>query len=144
MSENQNVKSDNPIIQKCLDIVFGKDIEVDYVDKTGWCYVYCHKKRVFKINKKGTDFAHRNAVYELEINGKTFDFNGSDYPDLDALYNHCITEYKKHEKDRLQSALDFLDGFVEKNLADEMKQPNPDIKAPKLRLWPFCNRNRNR
>lgn len=95
--EEKEIQSDDPMIQKCLDIIRDKNVRVKDSSVKEFYRVYIGDKCQFEFHKyDGFD------VYEV-----TIDFDSRYFykkrPDLEELYRLCATKYneqalKKEEK----------------------------------------------
>lgn len=114
MNEKEFIKSDNPIIQKCLDIIYSGNFKIAKVHDFDNYVVYL-KYRNFVVSKISNPFNLKDIQYKLDIDGTLFlshkQYSGLNFADISELYNLCVLEYNKREKQRIQSALDYIDNF---------------------------------
>lgn len=101
--EEKEIQSDDPIIQKCLDIILDKRAWVEDLCDNGIYSVYIGRKKYFQIQR----CYNSGTKYNIDINYQTYKFYGS-RPDLEELYRLCNSKYADKSKERLQNALDFL------------------------------------
>ena len=100
--KKEEIQSDDPIIQKCLDIVRNKKVTVEDLTDLGYYDVYLGNKKCFMIHK---DFSI--AVYKMKINNQDYRFCGK-RPDLEELHKLCVAKYNEQSPERKKSTLDFL------------------------------------
>ena len=101
--EKEEIQSDDPIIQKCLDIIRNKKAWVEDLCDNGIYSVYIGRKKYFQIHR-----CYNNGTkYNIDINYQTYRFYG-ERPDLEELYRLCNSKYADKSKERQQNALDFL------------------------------------
>ena len=101
--EKEKIQSDDPIIQKCLDIIRDKRARVEDLCDNGIYSVYIGNKKYFDIQK----WYALGTKYNIDINYQTYKFYG-ERPDLEELYRLCNSKYADKSKERQQNALDFL------------------------------------
>lgn len=101
--EEKEIQSDDPIIQKCLDIIRDKRAWVEDLCDNGIYSVYIGRKKYFQIQR----CYNSGTKYNIDINYQTYKFYGS-RPDLEELYRLCNSKYADKSKERQQNALDFL------------------------------------
>ena len=101
--EKEKIQSDDPIIQKCLDIIRNKNARVEDLCDNGIYSVYIGNKKYFDIQK----WYALGTKYNIEIHYQTYRFDG-ERPDLEELYRLCSSKYADKSKERQQNALDFL------------------------------------
>lgn len=101
--KKEEIQSDDPMIQKCLDIIRNKKARVEDLCDNGIYSVYIGRKKYFQIQR-----CYNNGTkYNIDINYQTYRFYGS-RPDLEELYRLCKSKYADKSKERQQNALDFL------------------------------------
>lgn len=101
--EKEKIQSDDPMIQKCLDIIRNKKAWVEDLCDNGIYSVYIGRKKYFQIQR-----CYNNGTkYDIDINYQTYKFYG-ERPDLEELYRLCNSKYADKSKERQQNALDFL------------------------------------
>ncbi len=101
--EKEKIQSDDPMIQKCLDIIRDKRARVEDLCDHGIYSVYIGRKKYFQIQR-----CYNNGTkYNIDINYQTYMFYG-ERPDLEELYRLCNSKYADKSKERQQNALDFL------------------------------------
>ena len=101
--EKEKIQSDDPMIQKCLDIILDKRAWVEDLCDNGIYSVYIGRKKYFQIQR----CYNSSTKYNIDINYQTYKFYGS-RPDLEELYTLCNSKYADKSKERQQNALDFL------------------------------------
>jgi len=101
--EKKEIQSDDPIIQKCLDIIRDKRARVEDLCDNGIYSVYIGRKKYFSIQK----WYALGTKYDIDINYQTYKFYG-ERPDLEELYMLCNFKYANKSQERKQKALDFL------------------------------------
>ena len=110
MTDNDNLKkeeiqSDDPIIQKCLNVIRNKEVTVEDLANIGYYSVYIDDKKYFTINK---DFLiGLGTIYRMKINNQTYEFCGQ-RPDLEELHRLCVSKYNEQSQERKKNTLDFL------------------------------------
>ena len=105
MNTSERIQSKNPIIQKCLDIVYGGNVTISRSGLTGYL-VKCNDKRIFAIDSFGT-------FYEVQINDIEFRYQvGQDKTDAGALYGLCVAEHVRQTQLRTAAALNYLNSFT--------------------------------
>ncbi len=103
--EKEKIQSDDPIIQKCLDIIRNKKVTVKDLPDLGYYDVYLGNKKCFMIHK---DFLIGvGTVYTMNINNQDYRFCGK-RPDLKELHRLCVSTYNEQSQERKKSTLDFL------------------------------------
>jgi len=103
--EEKEIQSDDPIIQKCLDIIRNKKVTVKDLPGLGYYNVYLGNKKCFMIHK---DFLIGvGTVYTMNINNQDYRFCGK-RPDLKELHRLCVSTYNEQSQEREKSTLDFL------------------------------------
>ena len=101
--EEKEIQSDDPMIQKCLDIIRNKKAWVEDLCDNGIYSVYIGRKEYFQIQR-----CYNNGTkYNIDINYQTYRFYG-ERPDLEELCRLCNSKYADKSKERQQNALDFL------------------------------------
>lgn len=89
--EEKEIQSDDPMIQKCLDIIRDKNVRVKDSSVKEFYRVYIGDKCQFEFHKyDGFD------VYEVTIDFDTRYFNKK-RPDLEELYRLCATKYNEQK-----------------------------------------------
>ena len=101
--EEKEIQSDDPMIQKCLDIIRDKRARVEDLCDNGIYSVYIGRKKYFQIQR----CYNSGTKYNIDINYQTYKFYGS-RPDLEELCRLCNSKYADKSKERQQNALDFL------------------------------------
>ena len=101
--EKEEIQSDDPMIQKCLDIIRNKKAWVEDLCDNGIYTVYIGNKKYFQIHR----CYNGGTKYNIEINHQTFKFYG-ERPDLEELCRICISKHASKSQERQQNALDFL------------------------------------
>ena len=102
--KKEEIQSDDPMIQKCLDIIRDKKSWVEDLCDNGIYTVYIGNKKYFQIHR----CYNGGTKYNIEINHQTFKFYG-ERPDLEELYRICASKHGNKSQERQQEALDFLD-----------------------------------
>ena len=101
--EKEKIQSDDPMIQKCLDIIRDKRARVEDLCDNGIYSVYIGRKKYFQIQR----CYNSGTKYNIEVHYQTYKFYGS-RPDLEELCRLCNSKYADKSKERQQNALDFL------------------------------------
>ena len=102
--KKEEIQSDDPIIQKCLDIIRNPKARVQDLDANGCYRVYIGDKRYFGIYKGyflGVD------EYTVTINFQDHVFSGA-RSDLKELYKLCGAKHQEQSQERKKNTLDFL------------------------------------
>ena len=102
--KKEEIQSDDPIVQKCLDIIRNPKARVQDLDASGYYSVYIVNKRYFSIYKGyflGVD------DYTITINWQDYKFSGA-RSDLKELYKLCVAKYKEQSQERKKETLGFL------------------------------------
>ena len=101
--KKEEIQSDDPMIQKCLDIIRDKRARVEDLCDNGIYSVYIGRKKYFQIQR----CYNSGTKYNIDINYQTYRFYGS-RPDLEELCRLCNSKYADKSKERQQNALEFL------------------------------------
>ena len=101
--KKEEIQSDDPMIQKCLDIIRDKKSWVEDLCENGIYTVYIGNKKYFQIHR----YYNGDTKYNVEINHQTFKFYG-ERPDLEELCRMCMSKHASKSQERQQGALDFL------------------------------------
>ena len=104
MSEKAKVTSTNPIIQKCLDILYSGRavVERDRVcDGSYIFWVYVDDEKCFTVTDSGVTIGREKFGINEHI-------GGLDFSDVSFLYAKCLETIPTDEK-RSESALNSLD-----------------------------------
>ncbi len=89
--EKEKIQSDDPMIQKCLDIIRDKNVRVKDSSVKEFYRVYIGDKCQFEFHKyDGFD------VYEVTIDFDSLYFYKK-RPDLEELYRLCATKYNEQK-----------------------------------------------
>ena len=102
--EKEKIQSDDPMIQKCLDIIRNKKSWVEDLCDNGIYTVYIGNKKYFQIHR----YYNGDTKYNIEINHQTFKFYG-ERPDLEELCRICISKHASKSQERQQGALNYLE-----------------------------------
>lgn len=103
--KKEEIQSDDPIIQKCLNIIRNEKVTVKDLPDLGYYDVYLGNKKCFMIHK---DFLIGvGTVYTMNINNQDYRFCGK-RPDLEELHRLCVFTYNEQSQERKKSTLDFL------------------------------------
>ncbi|MBQ6027411.1 MAG: hypothetical protein IJL21_02570 [Alphaproteobacteria bacterium] len=100
--EKEKIQSDDPMIQKCLDIIRNKNVIVKDLSGKEFYRVYIGDEYQFSFHKYD-EFDE----YQIGIDFKDWFFYKK-RPDLEELYRLCATKYneqalKKRRKDRQET-----------------------------------------
>lgn len=89
--EKEKIQSDDPMIQKCLDIIRDKNVRVKDSSGTGFYNVYIGDKCQFEFHKY-------DGFDEYQV---TIDFNPRFFnekrPDLEELHRLCVAKYNEQK-----------------------------------------------
>ena len=121
--EKKEIQSDDPIIQKCLDIIRNKNVRVKDLTEFGYYGVYLGDKHCFTIHK---DFLNEIRYY-MSIDLQDYRFSGQ-RPDLEELHRLCVAKYNEQSQERKKNTLDFL------NDVDKDQKANKNNGTAKLVL----------
>ena len=120
--KKEEIQSDDPIIQKCLDIVRNKKVTVKDLSGEEFYRVYIGDEYQFSFHKYD-EFDQ----YQVGIDFKDWFFYQK-RPDLEELYRLCVAKYKERSQEREKNTLDFL------NDADKDKKTNKNNGTATLLL----------
>lgn len=102
--KKEKIQSDDPMIQKCLDIIRDKKSWVEDLCDNGIYTVYIGNKKYFQIHR----YYNGDTKYNVEINHQTFKFYG-ERPDLEELCRMCMSKHASKSQERQQGALNYLE-----------------------------------
>ena len=110
--KKEEIQSDDPIIQKCLDIIRNPKAWVSDLADVGYYSVHIGNKEYFTFNKSyilgvGTE-------YKITVNLQDYKFGG-ERPDLEELHKLCVAKYKEQSQERKKDALGFLNDAGKKD-----------------------------
>lgn len=103
--EKEEIQSDDPIIQKCLDIIRNPKAWVEDLADLGYYSVYIGNKRYFTFNK--SFIIGVGTTYKITVDLQDYNFGGK-RPDLEDLHRLCVAKYNEQSQERKKNALDFL------------------------------------
>lgn len=107
--EKEEIQSDDPIIQKCLDIIRNPKAWVSDLVDAGFYSVHIGNKAYFTFNKSRLF----GTKYKLTVGLQDYHFGG-ERPDLEYLHRLCVAKYKEQSQEREKKALDFLNDVDKK------------------------------
>lgn len=120
--EEKEIQSDDPIIQKCLDIIRNKNVIVKDLSGKEFYRVYIGDEYQFSFHKYD-EFDQ----YQVGIDFKDWFFYQK-RPDLEELYRLCVAKYKEQSQERKKNTQDFL------NDVDKDQKANKNNGTAKLVL----------
>ena len=103
--EKEEIQSDDPIIQKCLDIIRNPKAWVSDLADAGYYTVHIGNKEYFTFNKICA--FGLGTKYKITVNVQDYNFSGK-RPDLEDLHRLCVAKYNEQSQERKKNALDFL------------------------------------
>ena len=123
------IRSDDPIVQKCLDIVRNKNVKVFDSRQNGWYRVEINGMTLFSVDE-WRRFDGR-IEYTLIIDHQSYKFYG-EYQDLKELCRLCKSKCQEQAPERKNDTLDFLAGF------DKEEKPGKKHLTPGQRTGIVC------
>lgn len=123
--KKEEIQSDDPIIQKCLDIIRNPKAWVSDLADVGYYSVHIGNKEYFTFNK--SYIVRVGTEYKITVNLQDYKFGG-ERPDLEELHRLCVAKYKERSQERKKNTLDFL------NDADKDKKTNKNNGTATLLL----------
>ena len=114
--KKDEIQSDDPIIQKCLDIIRNPKAWVSDLADVGYYSVHIGNKEYFTFNK--SYIIRVGTEYKITINWQDYKFGG-ERPDLEELHKLCVAKYKEQSQEREKNTLDFMN---DANKGDKTKK----------------------
>lgn len=103
--EKKEIQSDNPIIQKCLDIIRNPKAWVSDLADVGYYSVHIGNKKYFTLSE--SYILGGGTKYKITVDLQDYNFGG-ERPDLKDLHRLCVAKYNERSQEREKNALDFL------------------------------------
>lgn len=115
--------SDNPIIQKCMDVLKNPKVKIDrYGDVL---YAYLRGNRVFGVGSSGILFIQEFSYYDDKK------YNGMSFEDIHKIWDEaerlCAENLERQYGEKQAKILGYLDTFIDKKSEKTVDKKQDEI-----------------
>ncbi len=105
MADNGKIKSQHPLIQKCLDIAYDEDIKVEGLPTGDILYVKIAKEKIFSIDK-------HNDQYVIYVDGNGIEIGDNYKEDARNLFVLLLSKNLKQYPQKIEAAVNYLNNKI--------------------------------